>query len=62
MTKWEEFLKRSTREEEEIEYPLYIRLLIFLLLLGVFGGLFYLFVFDRSPQYYIMKGVSNFVT
>ena len=69
MSKWEKFLDSKDSKEKYIDsltstdkdYPLFIRLILFLLFLGICGVLFYLFVFDRSPQYYIMRYVSNIV-
>jgi hypothetical protein len=64
MKNWEKLLNVKEKEEKsnDIEYPLFVRLLLFILFLGISGILFYLFIFDKSPQYYIMKYISNCVS
>jgi hypothetical protein len=66
MSKWEAFLKSSKehpdKELSTKEYPVLLRLILFLLFLSFSGYVFYLFVFERTPQYYLMKGISNMVS
>lgn len=75
MSKWEKFLESnsvSKKKEDMISkhttilqklesLPDFVRLIVFVLFLGLSGLIFYMFVFDRSPQYHIMRLMSGFV-
>ena len=74
MSKWEKFLESnsvSKKKEDRISkesilqklesLPDFVRLILFVVFLGLSGLIFYMFVFDRSPQYHIMRLISGFV-